>query len=77
MNLSVDHNHKTGAVRGLLCNGCNMGLGRFEDNIEWLQNAIDYLIKTEATASGHDYAIYVKRKFVPVDIKSNTSSKLT
>lgn len=41
--LSVDHNHKTGKVRGLLCNRCNRALGMFEDSPELLQSAIDYL----------------------------------
>lgn len=43
--LSVDHNHKTGEVRGLLCTNCNNGLGRFRDKIKFLNNAINYLKK--------------------------------
>jgi hypothetical protein len=42
-NLSVDHCHKTGKVRGLLCNNCNTSLGRFKDSIELLESAINYL----------------------------------
>lgn len=42
-SLCVDHCHKTDKVRGLLCHSCNVGLGRFKDNIEYLKNAINYL----------------------------------
>jgi hypothetical protein len=44
--LAVDHNHKTGKVRGLLCNGCNTSLGRFKD-IPMLKKAIKYLEETD------------------------------
>lgn len=42
-DLVVDHNHKTGKVRGLLCKGCNQALGLLHDEVEWIQRAIDYL----------------------------------
>lgn len=42
-HLSVDHDHKTGKVRGLLCLKCNSSLGVFGDNIEGFLKVIDYL----------------------------------
>jgi len=39
----TDHDHETGAVRGLLCSGCNTALGRLGDSIEGLERAIAYL----------------------------------
>ena len=44
--LAVDHCHTTGKIRGLLCRGCNQGLGNFKDNIQSLQKAIEYLMST-------------------------------
>lgn len=43
--LYIDHCHKTGKIRGLLCSSCNVGLGNFKENIEALKNAIKYLLK--------------------------------
>lgn len=39
----VDHCHKTGKVRGLLCITCNTGLGMANDDIRILNNMINYL----------------------------------
>ena len=41
--LVMDHNHKNGKFRGMLCNHCNRGLGNFKDNIQNLEKAILYL----------------------------------
>jgi hypothetical protein len=42
-NCHVDHNHVTGKIRGLLCNGCNVGLGHFCDGPDMLNRAVGYL----------------------------------
>lgn len=46
-NLSVDHDHKTGQVRGILCDICNRGLGHFKDSIDLLEKGKQYLQEYE------------------------------
>jgi hypothetical protein len=41
----VDHDHATNQVRDLLCDSCNVGLGRFKDNPLILRNAAKYIEK--------------------------------
>ena len=43
IRLCVDHNHKTGFVRGIICHFCNLGLGYFEDDIKRMKKAIKYI----------------------------------
>jgi hypothetical protein len=50
--MCVDHDHKytlpnPDAIRGLLCWDCNSGIGKLGDNVEGLQRALDYLLKSE------------------------------
>jgi len=41
--LSVDHCHTTGVVRGLLCQSCNMGIGKLGDTLAGVMRAVEYL----------------------------------
>ena len=41
--LAIDHDHQTNKLRGLLCNNCNNGLGRFQDSVLLLEQAARYL----------------------------------
>ena len=41
--LCVDHDHKTGEVRGLLCADCNIGLGNLKDDPEIIENLLTYI----------------------------------
>lgn len=47
-NLSVDHCHTTGVIRGLLCHLCNAGIGYLKESENIMQNAIKYLKEVRA-----------------------------
>ena len=40
----IDHCHKTGKIRGIICRKCNLGIGHFNDSPELLEKAIKYLL---------------------------------
>lgn len=45
----LDHNHLTGDVRGWICESCNTGIGRFDDNINIIENGISWIKKRDIT----------------------------
>jgi DNA-directed RNA polymerase subunit RPC12/RpoP len=45
---SVDHDHKTNKVRGLLCTQCNRGIGYFHEDVNVMQNVINYLLSAKS-----------------------------
>lgn len=49
--LSIDHDHKTGKVRGLLCANCNSALGKMKESAQRFQSAINYLNKYNSEAT--------------------------
>jgi hypothetical protein len=48
--LAVDHCHKTGEVRGLLCNRCNAGIGLLGDDPQIIGRAVEYLLRLNLAA---------------------------
>ena len=52
-SLHVDHDHKTGLVRGHLCPSCNHGLGMFKDDHSLLKRAIVYLQRSRTGIPGN------------------------
>jgi hypothetical protein len=46
--LCIDHNHRTGRVRGLLCRGCNWGLGNFKEDPKAMRAAADLMEEDQA-----------------------------
>ncbi len=41
--MAVDHDHRSGKIRGLLCHSCNLGIGQFGEDTERLRKAANYL----------------------------------
>lgn len=52
VELCVDHDHKTGLIRGILCQSCNLALGNFKDSIKNVVNGVDYLVSYSQMQEG-------------------------
>jgi Recombination endonuclease VII len=69
----VDHDHLTGAVRGILCFNCNGGLGQFKDNSTALRRAAVYVGRNSAIDEGETAS---KRSLQLVDVDVQTRVEL-
>lgn len=63
--LAVDHCHVTKKVRGLLCTNCNMAIGKFQDNVQYMKNAIEYLQRTYEVPDVEDTIIHISHNDRP------------
>ena len=63
-SLAIDHDHETGAVRGLLCTRCNQVVGRMNDDPELLRSAAAYLDQHRASYS--DACTHSECKALPI-----------
>lgn len=57
--LVVDHSHRSGSNRGLLCDACNKGLGCFRDSQELLLRALVYLREHDGPAMSYQSDVSV------------------
>lgn len=63
----VDHNHKTGFIRGLLCRRCNLVIGMLGDNAEFFSRASEYLGRTNLSIK---YKVPEKRRHNPNSVNN-------
>lgn len=57
--LAVDHDHASGEVRGLLCHNCNTGIGKLQEDVEFLEAAVRYLRGEQEVIPGVRPHLYI------------------
>lgn len=62
---SVDHDHDTGKVRGLLCRTCNAAIGLFQERIDLIESALSYL-RRGGTAKHLSLTVPPNKRKLPV-----------
>jgi hypothetical protein len=72
----VDHDHLSGAVRGVLCFSCNGGLGQFRDRVDIMAKAITYLERTTWQKTLESPGVYRLTSPRPAAAASSGSSAL-
>jgi hypothetical protein len=72
----VDHDHLSGAVRGVLCFSCNGGLGQFRDRVDIMAKAITYLERTTWQKTLESPGVYRLTSPRPAAAASSSSSAL-
>lgn len=65
----IDHCHETGAVRGILCRSCNVGLGNFKDSKANLMSAIRYLGLSGSPSGDSWIQSFTGKKIFPLNLK--------
>ena len=62
--LVVDHNHKTGQIRGLLCSPCNVSLGMLEEDVMRMKRLISYIELYSELAANNSNVVSISPKKV-------------
>jgi hypothetical protein len=65
--LCIDHDHRTGKIRGLLCNACNAGIGFFEEDVARFAEAVRYLRR-----HGAGFGIYRRQRDINGSLTAST-----
>lgn len=73
--LNLDHDHKTGAPRALLCHNCNRGLGLFQDNPRYLRQAAEYIEGDYEPARYEEFAPGEAKRIIQKIISREEESK--